>query len=96
MLNLQTASVKASRQGVLCMWHGLGIGGWLRLLSYKPRFTAAYAFRWASISALSVLTSAQNLLESAVYGRKVTRTAIEHPPIFVLGHCAAVRRFFTI
>ena len=86
VLNLQAANVKASRQGVICMWHGLGVGGWLKLLSYKPKFTPSYAFRWASISALSVLTSAENLLESAVYGRKVDRTAIEHPPIFVLGH----------
>ena len=86
VLNVQTAKVKASRQGVICMWHGLGVSGWLKLLSYKPKFTAPYAFRWASISALSVLTSAQNLLESAVYGRKIARTEVEHPPIFILGH----------
>ena len=86
VLNPQAANVKVSRQGVICMWHGLGVGGWLKILSYKPKFTAPYAFRWASISALSVLTSAQNLLETGVYGRKVARTKIEHPPIFVLGH----------
>jgi len=86
VLNSQSANVKVSRQGVICMWHGLSVGGWLKLLSYKPKFTASYAFRWGSISALSVLTSAQNLLESAVYGRRVARTKIEHPPIFVLGH----------
>ena len=86
VLNVQPAKVKASRQGVICMWHGLGVGGWLKILSYKPQFTLPYAFRWGSISALSVLTSAENLLESAIYGRKVARTKIEHPPIFILGH----------
>lgn len=86
VLNLQDAQVKVSRQGVICMWHGLGVSGWLRLLSYKPKFTMPYAFRWASITALSVLTSAQNLLESIVYGRKVADTEVEHPPIFILGH----------
>jgi hypothetical protein len=86
VVNVQAAKVKASRQGVICMWHGLGVRGWLKLLRHKPKLTAPYAFRWASISALSVMTSAQNLLESAVYGRKVAGTAIEHPPIFVLGH----------
>ena len=86
VLNLQDAQVKVSRQGVICMWHGLGVSGWLRLLSYKPKFTMPYAFRWASITALSVLTSAQNLLESIVYGRKVAGTEVEHPPIFILGH----------
>jgi omega-hydroxy-beta-dihydromenaquinone-9 sulfotransferase len=85
-LNAQPTKVKASRQGVICMWHGLGLPGWLKILGHKPDFTPSYAFRWASISALSLLTSAQNLLESAVYGRKVARTQIEYPPIFVLGH----------
>ena len=85
-LNAQPAKAKVSRQGVICMWHGLGLGGWLKILSYKPKFSPSYAFRWASISALSLLTSAENLLESAIYGRKVARTKIEHPPIFVLGH----------
>ncbi len=85
-LNTQPAKAKASRQGVICMWHGLGLGGWLKILSHKPKFTPSYSFRWASISALSVLTSIENLLESAIYGRKVARTQIEHPPIFVLGH----------
>ena len=85
-MNAQPAKVKASGQGAICMWHGLGVGGWLKILSYKPRFTPSYAFRWGSISALSLLTSAQNILESAVYGRKVANKTIEHAPIFILGH----------
>jgi hypothetical protein len=78
--------VKKSSQGLLCMWHGLGIRGWLKMLQYRPPVTAQYAFRWASISALSVLTSGLNALESAVYSRRVRRTTIEKPPIFILGH----------
>lgn len=86
VLNVRPEKVKTSRQGVMCMWHGLGIGGWLKILSYKPKFTFPYAFRWASISVLSFITSTENLLESVIYGRRIARTKIEHPPIFVLGH----------
>jgi len=86
ILNAQPEKIKASGQGLICMWHGLSLGGWLKLLSYKPKFTLPYALRWASISALSAITSAENLLESAIYGRKVANTKIEHPPIFILGH----------
>ncbi len=56
------------------------------MLRYKPKFTLPYAFRLLSISLLSVMTSLLNLPASVVYGRRVARTRIAHPPIFILGH----------
>lgn len=78
--------VKASRQGFICMWHGLGVRGWLRMLRLRPRLKPSYMFRWASITAVSGLTSTLNAVESAVRRRTLERTEIEHPPIFILGH----------
>ena len=39
-----------------------------------------------SITAVSMINSCSNLAESAIYGRKIARQTIDHPPIFILGH----------
>lgn len=40
----------------------------------------------ASITALSMLNSSNDLWESVLFGGKIARQKIEHPPIFILGH----------
>lgn len=42
--------------------------------------------RLASITALSALNSWHDLWESVLFGGRVARQKIEHPPIFILGH----------
>ena len=82
----KSAPNDATTQGFICMWHGLSVSGLLRMLNHRPQFAWSYSGRWASIAALSVINSAENAVESIVYGRKVARTQIQHPPIFILGH----------
>lgn len=80
------SSVKASSQGLLCMWHGLTFGRLLKLLMQRPRFAWAYLPRWLSIFAMSLVNSAENAVEWLIYSRRVKNTRIEHPPVFILGH----------
>ena len=68
------------------MWHGLTMGGVLRMLKHRPEFSWSYTPRWVSIAALSVGNSLENAAESLIFGRKIRNTKIEHPPIFILGH----------
>lgn len=79
-------TVKASSQGILCMWHGLTVGGLFRLLAMRPPLAWSHAPRIASVAMLSVLNSMSSLIDSVVFGRQVRRTKIQHPPLFILGH----------
>ena len=71
---------------LLCIWHGASFGLWLRLLASRPPMSWSHWLRIASITALAPLNSLSNLLESLVFGRRIARQQIEHPPIFILGH----------
>ena len=69
-----------------CMWHGLTVSGLRRMLSYRPAFAWSYLPRWLSIAGMSVVNSLENSAESIVYGSRIRRTTIHHPPVFILGH----------
>ena len=80
------AESKPKKQGHFCVWHGLTFGNWLRLLASRPPMHWTSLPRMASITALSVLNSWHDLLESVFLGGRIARQKIEHPPIFILGH----------
>ena len=77
---------KPNARGLLCIWHGAGLGFWLWLLASRPPISWRQWLRIASITALAPLNSLSNFLEWVVYGRRIARQKIEHPPIFILGH----------
>lgn len=77
---------KPNARGRLCIWHGAGLRYWIWLLASRPPISWRQWPRIASISALAPLNSLSNLLERVVYGRRIARQKIEHPPIFILGH----------
>lgn len=77
---------KSKKQGHFCVWHGLTFGTWMRLLASRPPMHWTSLPRMASITALSVLNSSNALWESVLFGGKIARQKIEHPPIFILGH----------
>ncbi len=81
-----SGGAKFEPQGFFCIWHGSSFGNWLRLLATKPPIHWSRFHKLASITALSVVNSGSNLLESAIYGRKIAQTKVEHPPVFILGH----------
>jgi omega-hydroxy-beta-dihydromenaquinone-9 sulfotransferase len=82
------APAKTSRtpQGLFCMWQGLSFGRWMQLLGQRPPLSWRKSLRIGSITGLSALNSASNLLEHLLYGRTIARTQIEHSPVFILGH----------
>ena len=77
---------KPKKQGHFCVWHGLTFGTWMRLLASRPPVHWTKLPRLASITALSVLNSWNDLWESVLLGGKIARQKIDHPPIFILGH----------
>jgi hypothetical protein len=69
------------------IWDGLGIGTWARLL-LRNRF-AVHPHRWSASVVVTLLAPAHSLLrlvQSAVYGRRIARTELAAPPLFILGH----------
>jgi omega-hydroxy-beta-dihydromenaquinone-9 sulfotransferase len=80
------AAPHKTEQGAFCIWHGLNFGNWLRLLAMRPRWEWRSLPRMASISALSLVNSADEVLEKLLYGRQVSRVEIKEPPVFILGH----------
>jgi len=77
---------KSQKQGHFCVWHGLTFGNWVRFLASRPPIHWSNLLRLASISVVSILNSWNGVLESLIYGGRIARQKIEHPPIFILGH----------
>lgn len=74
-------------QGVFCLWHGLDVGGWLDLLwRHPPRMDLKHSVRIATAASLAVSNSGWAGVERLLYGRKVARTELTQPPVFILGH----------
>lgn len=80
------SGAKFDPQGFFCIWHGSSFGGWLRLLATRPPIHWTRLHKVISITALSVINSASNFLESVVYGKRIAEQPIEHAPVFILGH----------
>lgn len=80
------AETQPGKQGHFCIFHGLTFGTWLRLLASRPPIHWSRLPKVASITACSVVNSIGAFLESCVYGRRIERQKIEHPPVFILGH----------
>ena len=68
-------------------WHGMTLGNWLALLA-RNRF--AISWRRLHIVAGATPTTAFNsvcaLAQRAIFGRRIARTEIRQPPIFIIGH----------
>jgi omega-hydroxy-beta-dihydromenaquinone-9 sulfotransferase len=77
---------KGNPQGHFCIWHGTSLGIWSRLLASRPPMGWNRWGRMISITALSAVNSVENALESLIFGRRIARQQIEHPPVFILGH----------
>ena len=58
---------------------------WRRLLREFGGVSPGYRTRLAGIVAASALTSPLRLAERMCYGRRIARTRIEHPPVYIQG-----------
>lgn len=84
--NAAVAETQPGKQGHFCIFHGLTVGNWLRLLASRPPLHWSKLSRLASISAFSVINSIERILENCIYGRRIEKQKIEHAPIFIIGH----------
>ncbi len=69
------------------MWEGCDFFGWLRLL-VRNRFAVAprYLYIAAIVTVVSFCHTLLRVVEEAVYGSRVRRTAFPEPPLFIVGH----------
>lgn len=69
------------------VWIGCSFSAWARLL-IRNRFAVHWS-RWhfaVLFTFVSVINSCLGLLQKILFGRRVARTAIADPPIFIVGH----------
>jgi hypothetical protein len=69
------------------MWEGCNLFAWLRLL-WRGRCAVHWRYLYivAAVTCVSTWHSLLRLVQDLVYGRRVRRTALQQPPIFILGH----------
>lgn len=70
----------------LCIWQGLGLPNFIRLMAWKPELSRTCLDRLISSAVMSVVNSTLNTAEKAVWGRRVRNQAISQAPVFILGH----------
>jgi hypothetical protein len=70
----------------LCIWQGLGLPNFIRLMSWKPELSKTCLDRLISSAVMSVVNSTLNTVEQAVWGRRVRQQPIRQAPVFILGH----------
>lgn len=75
----------SSPQGPFCIWQGLDLPTWIRLLSRRPRLSLSCALRIGLITATSISNSGLGLIEKLLYSRRIKRLELP-PPVFILGH----------
>ncbi|WP_437201704.1 sulfotransferase family protein [Planctomicrobium sp. SH664] len=80
------AKVSDGTQLGLTAFHGLDIPGLIRFLSLRPPLDRHHWGKIASFFFTAPWNSFANLVETLVQGRRVERTELTAPPVFVLGH----------
>jgi hypothetical protein len=68
-------------------WHGMLFADWVRLLS-RNRFRV-HPLRWGlagTVTFATLFNFKMHVLQKAIWGHRVARTALPRDPIFVLGH----------
>ena len=68
-------------------WHGMLLGGWLRLLS-NNRYRISPS-RWPMAFAITLFAIGNTTLAAVcrlVWGRRIKETELAGPPIFIIGH----------
>ncbi len=68
-------------------WHGMLLPDWLRLVA-RNRFRI-HPLRIGLACTVTTMTAANSLLaiaQNLIYGRRVARTEIRQPPVFIIGH----------
>jgi omega-hydroxy-beta-dihydromenaquinone-9 sulfotransferase len=69
------------------IWQGCDFFAWLRIL-VRNRFAVHWSLLYIAmvVTFVSLGNTILRLVQQAVYGRRIRRTPITQPPIFILGH----------
>lgn len=73
-------------RNLFCLWQGLSLRGFCKLLSLKPEITARNIDRLASAGLMAGFNSLMNSMETLIYGDCIASTPVSEPPVFILGH----------
>jgi len=65
---------------------GISTRNWIQLLDKNGGIDNKYFLRCAFITFFSVLTAPTRMLFKSIYGKKIDKMAIKHPPVFIVGH----------
>lgn len=76
---------KRSSQGPLTIWHGMTLSAMMRLMGRRPDIHWSRWSRLALMPPLGLYNSVMSGVESLLYRRQIEKTAIDQPPVFVLG-----------
>src|SRR5262245_44641301 len=69
------------------LWHMMGITAWWRMLrAYSFRMSPSKTPMAVTITGAALCISAAGLVQSAIFGRRLRKVAVEHDPVFVIGH----------
>jgi hypothetical protein len=80
------SQVKRSSQGQIILYHGMKLSTMPKLFRLKPTLRWK---RWVRLGLLPLFGTYNSFwagIETLLYSRKIARTEISHPPIFVLGY----------
>ena len=69
------------------IWEGCDFFAWLRLLA-RNRFRIHWSYLYIAVAVtiVSFFHTLLRWLQEAIYGRRIRKTKITQPPIFILGH----------
>jgi omega-hydroxy-beta-dihydromenaquinone-9 sulfotransferase len=69
------------------MWEGCDFFAWFRLL-VRNRFAVHWSYLYIAVvvTFVSVFHTLLRFIQDALYGERIRRTPIRHPPLFILGH----------
>lgn len=69
------------------IWEGIDFLAWVRLLA-RDRFAVHWSLSYVAfiVTIVSLAHTLLRWLQQALYGRRVARTEITEPPIFIVGH----------
>src|SRR5437899_4854705 len=78
---------KKPRQWAPRIWEGCDFFAWLRLLA-RNRFAVhpSYIYIAVIVTIVSVFHTLLRLVQEAIYGRRIRRVRITHPPLFIRCH----------
>ena len=82
---LNSTGPKKSGQGPFFIWHGMTLSAMVQLFAQHPNVHWSQWLKLAMMPGLGLFNSTMSIAEDLVFGSRIRKTEIEHPPLFILG-----------